>query len=461
MLGAGTGRWRLWLSIMCFGLAVAARADALLIIPCLLWRASCRMPFLQLIRSEKFLLGGGTLLLALCLGIVVAKGDLGEEVATYFNPKVFLAYVVFGLGAATIVIAWIASGIGAAVGCRPRRHRSFYAAGLVAFGLTPAFYALRLFSTRYWTVWTVGMIVLLSSRRTAVLLHSKSKWVEAGLAFGCLLGAYVPLVIGLNLPFRDSPNAVISAGTRFPTADGNLSMGGYLFALRDVSRSNGLVDHNQAIWLAARDAGYRPNSADVVLVVDSPMVSYIELAVTLRGYRISTLSSPEEGACIDSRSLIRPAMNFATGRQSMPLMESISAVPISAEFFGATILLFVKDAPKNGYGREILFLRDVFAGNEFRRVSSDTDGPVGKFEGSTRVWYSHNPFSLETRLPSGDRQVFRSALKDGYDFVRLNGHELRFRSVSIQEQSDAADVREAVSVLPDYMDIGSYAASRR
>jgi hypothetical protein len=460
-LRKGTGIWRLMMSSICFGVAVAARADALLIVPCLLWWGSIRMPFLQFIRSRASLLGWGIVLLALCFGIFLSRGDLGEEVPTYFNAKVFLAYVIFGLGAATIVAAWIASGIAAAALSRFRRHRSFYAAGLIAFGLAPGFYSLRLFSTRYWTVWIVGMIVMLSSRRVAVLLRSRSTWCGTALAGGCALGACVPLFIGLHLPFRDSPRLVMAAGTRFPTADGNLPMGGYLFALREVSLNGGLVDHNQAIWLAARDADYKPDPTGIVRIVDSPMYSYVELSTALRGYGVVTLSRPEAGAYIDSRSLIRPAMDFTTGRQGMPSMYGLSVVPISQEIFGASILRFTKEAPKNGYWSEIQLLRDLFGGNEFHRLPMDADSSMDKFEGHTRVWYSHEAFALEARGPGGSNRVLRSLPKDAFCYVQLSGRELRFLSITVKERAGSIGVREAVSVLPDYMGIGSYASPGR
>ena len=81
----------------------------------------------------------------------------GEAVYTnppYFSPKLYAAYLVFGIGAAAGVLAWLGFALLTVTRRRSHQHRRtaiFYGLGLLGLLLPWAYYSAQMFSTRYWT----------------------------------------------------------------------------------------------------------------------------------------------------------------------------------------------------------------------------------------------------------------------------------------------------------------------
>src|SRR5690349_19869256 len=180
-----------WLSAVSFFVAVGARADAMLLAPLFIWLqtpASATLHHRSLKRTT--LLLGGAAALAAVLGMVVYSGkplyfDLG-----YLGFKVFLGYVVIGLGPSLFLLILICSLL---LNCAVKRTQAgratFYSSGVVALLLPLSYYSVQLWSPRYLVTTAVAVFLFSTSRRGQALLNPK---------FGRPLGHSVQVIIAAS-----------------------------------------------------------------------------------------------------------------------------------------------------------------------------------------------------------------------------------------------------------------------
>lgn len=442
-----------WLTALCFGAGVACRADALFVLPALAWWRSSRRGPLAFLQDPAVIALAGSGLVALLAGRCLAAEASRSVYTLFFYPKIYLAFVVFGLGATVFV----AAGWGAATLVAWRRSRGrhpvFYLLGGLTLLPALAYYTVQMFSTRHWTVWVAGLVILVSGRRSAVLLGGLPRRVSALLVAACLAGAGLPLIVGLHLPRPSAPRLVLAAGTRFPSADGNLTMGGYALALRQVDRRAGLVDHNQAVWLAASHVAYAAGPDGRVTVVDTPMASYYELALTLRGQSARQVAAPEAGAYLDSRSWLRPAARLDEGEVEEVGSGGPRAVPrpVSPAYAGVRMLCFAAGAALGADEARDQFLKALFHGNEFVRLAAATDWRGREFEGRRLVWFAPAAFALEVRDPPGPGKILPAQVQGDFYFVALSGDQRRGATVRVLAAGGGVAPQLAAGVLMDYM----------
>ncbi len=456
---SGRLAWSLPLAALCLGLGVATRADALFVLPALAWWRSTRRAPLALLRDPLPWIIAGVGVVAFGMGralIGVAPKDI---YALFFHPKIYLAFVVFGLGAVVFAATgWMVATLTA--WRRARRARPFYLIG--ALTLLPAllYYSVQMFSTRHWTVWVVGLLVLVSGRRAAVLLGRLPRWAQTTLVVLCFSGAVGPLIIGVHLPNPLAARPVVGSGTRFPSADGNLTMGGYGFALRDVPRRAGLVDHNHAIWRAARDANYVAGPDGTVAFLDTPMAAYYRLALTLREKPLRLVSRPEAGAHVDSRSWLRPVARLDTHTVRDLAAGGWAPRPVSAEFSGVRMLRFETEGDVGAGEQRDASLKALFRGNEFMLLAENTDWNRREFEGRTLVWFAPQPFLLERSFAAGVAQSIPSAATGAFHCVVLKGEARRGTAIRWPASAAGEKPRVAASVLMDYMALDAFTTAQ-
>lgn len=411
-------RVRQFFSIICFTAAVAARGDVLVLLPAMAWlllprRRWLRNPWLWILAFAG--------VAAFLLGRFISANPPVDAYPFYFIPKVFVAYVVFGLGAgAVLLVWWTGAWTRVALARRSILHKGYYLLGAAAFLPIGVYYSLQLFSTRHWVTLLAALAVAALSRKFRPLLNSR---ILAGMVLPI---AFIPIFIGLNLPSPRTPSLVIGPGTPFPTADGTLSMGGYLPQLFAMRRSGFSQDHNHPLWLAAKSTDYQMNTEGFVPYVHTPVGTYVELACVLQGKRPLAVQPDAAEYYVDSRTLDRFAPSGGPGLPSYELahlLQTRRLVPASKSEHGYRILRTEPGAPT----KEMLTLAALgkaFQGDEFRRLPSPRAALDSQWRGHLIVLYTATSFR---------RFTFE-------EFAQLPPREL--------ESANAA-----VSVLPSYMSV--------
>jgi hypothetical protein len=345
-------------------LATSLRADAVLFLPFLLWVKS-RASFRQLILQPRTILIGGAAVAALGVGPLLEGGFSLFGTPPRIIPKVVLAFAVFGLGPALISLFLLTAAL-ARQALRKARFR--YGLGILALALPLAYYAPQLLSPRYLLLTvTVCLCALTNRRMVALLSRSIPGGAQSAVTALALVGATVPVVLGFQLPRLTAPRLTITQPTTFPSADGHWPMGalaGFAYGVRRDPAP--IIDHNQEIYEAARRTPYQSVCDGRVPLLDTPMVAYLELAVTLRdlpSMRIGELGAQGcTEAYADLRSLthewLNPTERDASPRQ-LPVLEIVSP-PVSNQ---PIVLLGANDQWL--LRRQLNFMREQFQGREF------------------------------------------------------------------------------------------------
>jgi hypothetical protein len=347
-------------------MATSLRADAVLALPFLVWSKSPRTELLNFITGPRTIAVAIAGVAALALGPAVAGGWTVFATPPHIIPKVLLAYTIFGLGPAAltfayvvVVLAWAASRRGA---------RGWYFLGLASFGLPLAYYGPQLLSPRYLLLMVVVTLCAFTTRRISTLL--RFLWpnrLRIAMAAVALVVAIVPLAVGLQLPEITSPRITVSRATTYPSADGHWPMGAVAgFAYSARSHSQVSIDHNQDIYQAARSTEYRSSCNGRVPLLRTPMVAYLELALTIEGLRAEVIDHAGQQGCetayADLRSLthewLHPFEPDASPKE-LPRLRVVSP-PVTNQ---PIVLIGDEDDPL--LGRELASLRDQFQGREF------------------------------------------------------------------------------------------------
>src|SRR5207248_11232052 len=137
----------------------------------------------------------------------------------------------------------------------------------------------------------------------------------------------------------------------------------FLFTIRNIAERE--VDHNQLIWNAAKSANYTPSSDGFVHVLDTPMHSYVELGVALKGLRpkLEELGKTRGPFYAESRSFMRIGSDQVPASFASLLVQP--ATIVSPIYKGIAIVRF-NSGGDSYWGMQTRALDDLFMGNEYR-----------------------------------------------------------------------------------------------
>jgi hypothetical protein len=414
-----------WLAALFFSLAVGSRADAILLLPLLLWLITPGPiigKFCTNFSRHWKLLFAGTF--ALAAGRMLCRSS-GATFDPFFNLKMVAGYTVFGFGAAGLLFAAYSVRLTVlSVKAKSVFEKLYSLAGLVAFLLPVLFFIPQLHAPRYFWRGCEAVLLLAVSGR---LPTWNNRTVKAGLAFAAL----VPMIFGVYLPALNRPQITVMAPTRFPSGDGFYPMGGTLpFMLRLRHADEYPVDHNQMVWSAVHSAQFEFSPDGTMEVLRTPMYGYFMLEAALRGGVARCVPFDLLGGrafYADSRSLMRD--DPKTPLKELPAILDLPARFVSPENCGIGVLRFGDGA--GDWCRQTRLLNRLFAGNEYRILT------LGCLPDMTKqtVCFSQAPFA------GGERD----AASGLYYSV---GASRGFNRISCAE-----------TVLPGWMSLGAFRGS--
>ncbi len=338
-----------------------------------------------------------------------------RQYADIFDPmfhsvvsKTIPAYMVFGMGPSLVLtVLFVAGLLSSARQAKEGERKLFYLAGALSLALPLLYYSVQLYSPRYLVTATTGVLVFSVSPRGRAFWKISAK--QPGIPILRTIAAataVIPLLVGLHLTTPLQPRLTISRPTLYPTTDGLHPMGAYgsfMIAMRDFELRE--VDHNQLIWKAASSAQYVPLADGYVHLLYTPMISYLQLAVTLDGL-LPEMEKIDTGKTLyaDSRSFMR----IGSGMEGdYAVMKNLLAKPssfVSPSCQGIGIVRFNAGGDA-AWGMKTLLLNRLLNANEYRLEDEDKPGDklhAAGFDGRPFVFVSSEPFQISGRTASRD-----------------------------------------------------------
>ena len=350
--------------------AVGARADAVLALPLIALLNPRRRTVAGVITSIDTWILPAAGLVAVLFGRLVFTGPPQNFIPPQFRLNAVVAFTLFGLGGALLLMPVCLAAILLSNRRRNRTRDGLTAAALV---IPAIFYLPQLMSPRYYVLSIVTMFLFVVSRRGGRLL---SEWFQrrhwGAISRAALIAAAVfPLVVGLQLPDLRHPRLSLSQVSRFPSGDGVLPMGCYWRYLAGVRIQRGFVDHNHAIWAAVSAAPLHTNAAGAVPALYTTMNSYLLLSATLQNRPVQIYSLGKSVLpsfyYVDSRSLMRSGFNFETPNETARAFLAGTALqPASPVSWEGITLYRGSGGEPNAATKLYLALNDIFGGGEFR-----------------------------------------------------------------------------------------------
>jgi len=439
--------------------AVGARADALLLLPLLAMLHSPRRTFLSVLKSPNTWLMAAAGLLAFYLGRKFYTEPPGDFAAKAFDLKQILAFIAFGLGGVGVLLAvelhalWHARNAN-----RCRIWTGFLALGLF---LPMGYYSLQLLGPRHCVVGALSALVFVASKSGRAILQIYLRWnlVAAAAKYALLISAIAPVFIGFNLADPRHPALTFSHPTLFPTAAGYNPMGSYLAHALNVRQLHGFVDHNQAIWTAAKNTKYEADSNGRIEIIRTPVCSYLTFAVRLQGqsphFSVLPLSRLPRQFYIDGRSLLR--FKFVWSADIVPMEKffaTTTLTPVKAvDCHDIMILRGTANTPADAdsLSATLWALNEVFQGNEFRIENIESLQKIpGNWVGKKIVLASHGEFTVTAEQGVTSKKISSKTLGDWnvYEIGPMRaGENIQLHSASPEK------IILSASVLPEWMSL--------
>jgi len=442
-------------STLCWILAFGCRMDALLLIPLLAWLSAEKAKFSALISGWKSwcILAGGVLVFWVGKELNAGKELLGYSF--FFHPKVYLAYLIFGASGAFGLLLMLLGYLGREGARQSGLNKRFFWWGAgVALMVPFTFYSLLMFTPRHWVLTITAQVLLLSSDKFAAIWKPRKEFMILLLA-----GAVFPLWIGIRLPVPTKPRLTIQHPTLFPTTDGRFPMGAVIPFMFSGER----LDHNQQTWLAAREMSHWKEYKGRVPLVPFPLVDIVRLAVLCRGQESMLLGSSLSEVpffYLSSRSLLKYPVSFDQ-KQTHPLDENFEDWIFEKQsgYFPVNIFRLEQSVlgemnPWSTHKKRILFLRQMFGGNEIRwkRIC-----PAGEFtppiswEGRSILWFSEKPFHVFIGTNAIPSTWFKWSENEGFWRLSLSAEAREGKTMVL---SHAVEV--ATTIYPDYMTLKNF-----
>lgn len=456
--------------------AVGARADAILVIPFLLWLSSPEKKFKQLLRSPTTWNVVPASIIALLLGRVIASQLSVTSNHFFFYPKIFSAYFVFGLGAGGLLyILCVLALVRLIFVSRSLHHRLYMVAGVLTMLLPFAFYAAQLLSARYWMLTLVTLLCFACVPPDQnILKQLGTRSLNRVLCLVLVVAFLSPLAIGVHLPFLNHPRLTFTTPTLFPTADGVMPMGAYARFLVPKLRnaSSQFVDHNQAVWLAAKNTSFEQGQDGKVPILETHLPMYLRLGVTTKGMKSLLIPAKDIGNhtffYAESRSLTKKwvELNNPRGYKSnennniVQDLFSRLAEYKSNRYLGIGILKF--GAGSNQLSQDLFTLNRYFKGNEYQLLSAKSYFRKNAFVapaeewGKTFIFYSPKAFAI-TLADKSTRQIIKSIREPNstLNTLKLRGADWFGKNILLEDGSNITELSIAKSAFPDWMNIGA------
>ena len=356
-------------------LAVGARTDAMCLLPLLAMLHSPQRTFRSAFYSvNTWLLAAGGLT-AFFLGRAARLG-LPED----FHPgalhlKPLLGYVVFGLGALLLLLL---AGLHAVFKARQPAHRRVWIFFLgLGLALPLAYYSLQMLSPRHCMVGATAVVVFMCAHRGRALLqcYFHTRFSGGALKLLFVAAATLPLVLGLNLADLHHPRISFLRPTLLPSAAGVAPAGGLLGFLISIKQQQGYLDHNHAVWAAARDTKFKTDDSGTVPFLWTPLESYLKFSIRLqneipRRFNPSldeAMQLPPLVYC-ESRTLMRLPFAWPVEMENYFFARYDLVPATTANWHGITVLRCVTNAPDQGEysGGALWALSQSFGPDEFR-----------------------------------------------------------------------------------------------
>lgn len=296
--------------------AVAARADAVLVMPILACLSTKQATLGSLVKDRRAWIMAFACIGALVLGSAVYTNTMFKP-ATFFNGKLFISFFAFAMNGGFVVLLIFLIGL---FRIAWKDRSLFYLLLLGAVILPILFYGRVLYSPRH--LMTTVLVLLFS----VMLLRGRElwarlfvmRWVRLSLLIaggGTLLSSFV----GLGMTSFRSGQPVMTRSTLYPTADGFWPMGAnFWFLGRLKNAQNVPIDHNQRVWQAWASMGASDLPSGPVSVKSHGLVSYGELRLSMLD-RSSSVEEVEGGSIlVDGRSLLKTPMGM-TGMVKEPV----------------------------------------------------------------------------------------------------------------------------------------------
>lgn len=469
-----TGRAGLVLCGVLSFAAVGTRADAVLVLPFLLWLTAPTADLGRLLGWRHTWITFAASIAAILLGKLLVDEPSLYTNSFFFYPRIFVAYFVFGLGSAGIL--FLLSVLATAwMGCtsRSRRQQLYVVLGAGLMLLPFGFYGAQLLSTRYWMLTLVTLLSFISAPRGKAILHELPlQLLKRWIGWGLVAAASVPLVIGIHLPFISAPRLTLTTPTLFPTADGVMPMGAYgsFLVLRLRNANAQFVDHNQAVWQAAQATQFEMSSDGSVPILETHLPMYLRLAARLQALKSREIPANEITQLpffyAESRSLTKEwtELNNPDGykNEKKAAIQRLLQYPAAYQSNHRSIGVLKFGTGDTQWAEELSSLNRQFRGNEYQRFSASTCFQLDRCIpdpsdwGKTLVFYSPQPFTLI--LTDGTHQQPLTSVREhnaSLETIALKGKDWFRRQIVLEQPESLSRLSIAKSAFPDWMSISA------
>lgn len=431
-----------WISGSLGFCAVAARADAVLVLPLIALLSVRESSLSGLFQDGRIWILGASALLALVVGTLISS-ESAYDYSSFFQPLVAGSFLFFGVGSAFFALV----GMVCWLFMRGAIRRDYYQILLGLALIVPlSFYCRILFTPRHLMTTALVVLFFASFERGKILLKEMREARLGKLVFLLvLLATFLPMFFGIKLSSMRSGSLTCSVPTLYPTADGYWPMGchsQFLFWLRASARRP--IDHNQRVWSAWEQLKVLPTNVGNVEVRSGGLESLGALRTSLLRDE-QTVGGSFDAIVFDSRSISKRAVSVGGGRGGDNLSDEFSGnVVLSLHSSGEEVLMRDGEGGLPGWYKDKYALRHLLS-----RVGGGDDYVLMGNDGRWDELRGAGPF----------RWFFFSHRSDGSDGLNDDCH-WHFREVLggfyEYRNADNREIWIARSALPSFFRLNNY-----
>ena len=394
-------------------LAVGARVDALLALPLLaLLHSRQRNLSGSLFSANAWLLAAGGLA-AFFIGRALQQPVAVEHDSDVFRVKPGIAFLVFGLGAASLLLLAALHALALALKPAHRRVWIFYLG--LALVLPVLCYGPQLMSPRHCALGAAALAVFTCAKRGRAMFQVWFRGRAGGvLKLALVAAALLPVFVGVNWPDLRHPKITFLRPTLLPSSAGVVPMGAQLGFAISVKPLNGSIDHNHAIWAAVRDVKFQPDADGTVPYLFSPADGFLRFAIHLqnqipRRCSLEDINRLPPAFYCESRSLMQMQYHWEPDLM-VYFLTKYTLSPIMRSGGHGITLLRAQANPQpaaDEFGGALWALNQSFGPDEFRleEISALKKIPAD-WAGKKIVLASRGEFRVKTSLEKSGRMIF-------------------------------------------------------
>jgi len=308
-------------------------------------------------------------------------------------------------------------------------------------------------------VLSVALFICARRGRALFAVYFRPRPLTAVVKFVLLLASAGPLLIGLNLSELRHPRLTVSEPTLLPSGAGACPTGAYLAHAWHVRRDQGFIDHNHAVWMAAKNTRFEPTADKRVDIIGTPVESYLIFAIRLQGleplHHALLPGKLPSRFYVDSRSRLR--FQYIWPSSLVPLESFFATTTLepatTTGWRGITLLRGdTNRVPETGsLPARLWVLNECFGGDEFRIESAASVGvvPAG-WDGRKLVLASEQPFivTVDGAVREGTRVATTLGAWHVCEFNPVRaGQKILVRGATPEE------IMAAVSAFPAWMSL--------